>query len=726
MTSPLTSAATSYVANSGTTNIDALLSGYKWGASVGSSAILSYSFPWINGSSSVFSGPNGQPYDTKLDESTAEYHFGLNTIQQAAATAAINAWASVANISFSYVSETATNVGDIRFAFTSAVSSGSWGHTSFPSSYWPSAGDIWISHLLASNIEWQVGSYNFEALLHEIGHALGLKHPFESNPKLPTAWDSRVYTVMSYIDPLNDMYPNIGYVNGKTDWLTYRIFPDTPMVLDIAAIQYIYGANTSYKSGNDVYKYDPASPFFTSIWDAAGNDTISVANFSTNCDVDLTPGSYSSIRYLKPTNPGTVKVTYDGTNNLGIAYNCIIENAIGGSGNDKLTGNSVNNFLDGGPGNDLMYGGDGNDTFDWDSTKRSGTDKMYGGRGDDTFVFDSVFDVAVENPNEGTDTIWVSANYSIADHANIENLYGLGTASLNLVGNSASNYLRGSSGDDQIDGGAGSDYALFADKFAECIISPVGANFVVKTKSEGQDTVKNVEYLKFSDQTINLSLLSKPSTYTLTAASPSFDEGMNALFYLSTSGVLAGTLLNYSLSGVTASDISTGGLNGTVFVGADGRSTITVGLALDKLTEGDETLTISLQGAQASTTIKDISLSAVSTVIHTLSIIIDKGVISNSAVLIKDLVEKKTLSNGVVTNHIIEYAGSIFNYLSIDALVTTVTRDGDFTDAFRKEITDLLPSCANLSYKDAVTLVGSVNIESQLLFVAGADGSYVS
>jgi Ca2+-binding RTX toxin-like protein len=173
------------------------------------------------------------------------------------------------------------------------------------------------------------------------------------------------------------MYPNIGYVNGKTDWLTYRIFPDAPMVLDIAAIQYIYGANTSYKSGNDVYKYDPASPFFTSIWDAAGNDTISVANFSTNCDVDLTPGSYSSIRYPKPSNPGTVKVTYDGTNNLGIAYNCIIENAMGGSGNDKLTGNSVNNFLDGGPGNDLMYGGDGNDTFDWDSTKRSGTDKMY-------------------------------------------------------------------------------------------------------------------------------------------------------------------------------------------------------------------------------------------------------------------------------------------------------------------------------------------------------------
>jgi hypothetical protein len=60
MTSPLTSAATSYVSNSGTTNIDALLSGYKWGGSAGSGAILSYSFPWINGSSSVFSGPNGQ------------------------------------------------------------------------------------------------------------------------------------------------------------------------------------------------------------------------------------------------------------------------------------------------------------------------------------------------------------------------------------------------------------------------------------------------------------------------------------------------------------------------------------------------------------------------------------------------------------------------------------------------------------------------------------------
>lgn len=726
MTSPLTSASTSYVPNSGTTNIDALLSGYKWGGSAGSSAILSYSFPWLNGSSSVFSGPSGQPYDNKLDESTATEHFGLSDVQQTAAVAALKAWANVANITFSQLAETSTNVGDIRFAFTSAVTTGEWGHTSFPSSYWPSAGDIWISSKLASSTYWQAGSYNFEALLHEIGHALGLKHPFESNPTLPSTWDSRLYTVMSYTDPLNDAYPNIGYVNGKTDWLTYYICPDTPMVLDIAAVQYVYGANMSYNTGNDVYKYDPSTPFFTTIWDAAGNDTISVASFSTNCDVDLTPGNYSSIRFPKPANPGTAKVTYDGTNNLGIAFNCVIENAIGGSGNDKLTGNSANNFLDGGPGNDLMYGGDGNDTFDSDSRYRSGTDKMYGGRGDDTFWLESLYDVVVENSNEGTDTVWVSFNFSISDQLNIENLYGCGSTNLNLVGNSASNYIKGSSGDDQLDGGAGIDYAVFTDKYADCSIIPSGSSFIIKTRSEGQDTVKNLEYLKFADQTINLSLLSTPATYTLTPASLIFDEGSNAVFNLSTTGVTAGTVISYTLSGVTASDITTGSLFGTVVIGPDGKSVISISLALDKLTEGDETLTISLQGASAKATVKDISLSTVTTVVHTLSIIVDKGVISSSAVLIKDLVEKTTLSNGVVTNRTIEYGGSIFNYDAIDPLITTVTRDGEFTDEFRKELTDALPSCSTLAYKDALILVGSVNIESQLISVAGYDGNYVS
>ncbi len=55
-----------------------------------------------------------------------------------------------------------------------------------------------------------------------------------------------------------------------------------------------------------------------------------------------------------------------------------------------------------------------------------------------------------------------------------------------------------------------------------------------------------------------------------------------------------------------------------------------------------------------------------------------------------------------------------------------VPTDGNFTSEFRKEITDLLPAAANFSYQDTVKLVGTANIDNVILYVAGADGNFVS
>ena len=622
MTSPTTSINTTPVFNSGNNNIDSLLGGEKWGGGIGTPATLSFSFPWTNGSTAVFAGYNGQPY-SKLNENSASQHYEFNSTQVTSAINALNLWANVANIKLTQIAETTSNVGDIRFAFTSAtdtVSTGgiAWGWANYPNAYWPSAGDIWVSTASSGSKDddWSIGSHNFFSLVHEIGHALGLKHPFEDTPRLSSNLDTRLYTVMSYTDAPKSLFVKVtSNPDGSSSCSWFHVAPETPMLLDIAVIQYLYGANNSYKTGNDTYTFDPRTPFFKTIWDAGGTDTISVANFTDGCEVNLNAGSFSKITIKSDSTAGFDWITppptptYDGTNNLCIAYNVVIENAIGGLGNDSLIGNSANNSLDGGSGNDTMYGGTGNDTFDWDASKRFGDDIMYGGLGDDVYVVDSISDSVIEYANEGNDTIWVSFSYSIAALPNIENLYGIGSKSLNLTGNSAANYFDGGSGDDVIDGGAGIDYAFYyADKYSDCTINFNGISYSIKTKTRGTDTLKNIEYLIFSDKTYDLSSFNAPPTYTLTPTKTSYDEGSSAVFNLVTTNVKAGSSLTYTISGVTSGDLTSGALSGTTIVGSDGKSTITLGINADKLTEGAETLKISILGNTSSVTVNDTSI----------------------------------------------------------------------------------------------------------------------
>lgn len=405
MSSPSTSLPVTTVGSSGNPLVDALLGQAKWGGAVGSGIQLTFSFPWTTSADAVFDGANGQPY-SPLGEELAPVHLGLDATQQAAARQVLQAWSNVANVRFQEVADAATAVGDVRIAFTSVAQTASggsapaWGWAALPNAYWPAAGDIWLSSRgsARSDSGWQSGGSNFELLLHEVGHALGLKHTFEGGVTLDAATDTDQYSVMSYTHAGHNLFIRLPSPGSPVTAANVKlVYADTPMPLDIQAAQYLYGANTSYHAGNDVYTFDPDQPFFRTLWDAGGNDAISVANFIAGCTIDLRPGHFSSIT-IKSDLLGSIG-SYDGTNNLAIADGATIEQAVGGSGDDTLIASDSGSRLEGGSGNDVLVAGPGASSLD-------------GGGGIDTAVFSGAR--AQYSISRGQDAVLV-ANAGVVD-----------------------------------------------------------------------------------------------------------------------------------------------------------------------------------------------------------------------------------------------------------------------------------------------------------------------
>ena len=361
-----------------------LISGESW-----SSSVITYAFPTV--STGMFGGSELTGFKA------------LTATQQATAVLAVQTWDDLMAPDMQLTTAPTSN---IEFAFSSTG-------VSYAHAYMPSTGSVWFNSAYANLTSAKIGQHGFLTHIHEIGHAMGLEHMGNYNGSgtwTPSSYqDSSVYSLMSYFGPNwgSGTAAGAGLV-AWADWIGAdgRLYsPQTPMINDIMAIQAVYGVETTTRTGDTTYGFNSNITGTTAqlydfllnknpimaLFDSSGNDTLDLSGWTTNSTISLVPGSFSSCNSM--------------TNNISIAYTCIIENAVGGAGADQITGNDQNNRLDGGAGADTLNGGNGDDVL----IGGAGNDTIDGGVGNDQVNFAGVFADYIYTFNASLDS-WTFSN----------------------------------------------------------------------------------------------------------------------------------------------------------------------------------------------------------------------------------------------------------------------------------------------------------------------------
>lgn len=432
----------------GNQNVDGVISGLKWAGGT-----LTYSFPTL-----------ASQYESGISEKDSGFAVASEALKTATRYA-MNLVSEYTNLATTEVDPSTTNA-DVRTAISTEANPTAYAY--YPSNG-SSGGDIWYGTNYPQYQNPIKGQYAWTTVIHELGHALGLKHGHETggpaNTAMQSAFDQMAYSVMTYRSYQNG--PLTGYSNELNG------YAQTYMMYDIAALQQMYGANFNTRSTNTTYSWSSTTGemsingagqgapggnrIFMTVWDGGGTDTYDFSNYTNSLTINLSPGSFSITSSTQRANLGGGNTAPGNVFNA-LMYNndtrSLIENAIGGSSNDSITGNDADNDLDG----------------------RGGTDTLTGGNGNDTYRVDLSTDVVVESSGQGTDRV-ISTAVSFTLSAHVENLVMTGTAvtgngneldndidgsgsaqNLVLAGLDGNDTMRGGSGRDAINGGAGVDY----------------------------------------------------------------------------------------------------------------------------------------------------------------------------------------------------------------------------------------------------------------------------
>ena len=476
--------------------IDTLLLGSKWDIDTASGETLTYSFydPATAGYDPQYNGGSGLPGGAAIhsvNSQDADNESSLSTV--------FSLWDDVLGIDFSEVEEAAGSdqVGELRVAFTDDGASGDRAAFAYAPGDNPVNGDVWFeTHDNTAFDASGIGTdgYSFRSALHEVGHAIGLSHPFGDGSSvtgtaLPDNLDIMRNTFMSYTNAdRNQMFQVTVTDSNGTNTYTYDeienitttggysvtygfsgVSASTPMPYDILAGQFLYGAAEDTRTGDNSYTFSGTPQTIQTIYDSGGTDTIDTSNQTRSSEINLQAGAFSSIGIFSVTDQlsalnnnlsgvynGIVSwldtahdnrsdaidsdmnaqsLLYSGVDNVAIAYGVEIENAYGGSASDQITGNNLNNLIAGNGGDDVIDGGTGSA----DVAKFSGSRSDYSISTDVAGVT-----TVVDNTNgrDGTDTIsnveyfeftGATAGYAQFD-ATLQNLTSPTTFDLNIDG----------------------------------------------------------------------------------------------------------------------------------------------------------------------------------------------------------------------------------------------------------------------------------------------------